>query len=103
MKRLSDSEKRTKMEILEELKAAMNADMDPLEPKQEVTVMAEEPEALVEGLDMAKDMVEDEDMLPALEDLDSEDDEMSEDASEMSKEEIEAEMERLQAMLERME
>jgi hypothetical protein len=111
MRRLSDEERRTKLQILEELKEAMNSQLDPLEdPMAEVTVAADDPEGLSEGLEMAQDLVEDEELMEPLmaedsmlEDEMPMDDMVMMDEPEMSRDEILEEMERLKAMLDRAE
>lgn len=106
MKMLSPKERKMKLRLLEQLKREMNEDVDPLEeaaePMAQVSVMADSPEELEEGLKTAQELLPTLEGVEMLEDADEEDDMSEEEEREMTKDEIEAEMERLQQLLNEM-
>lgn len=85
MQPVQGHEKAAKMEVLKELMRMANSIMAdekhtappmPVEADQQVTVAAEDPKALEQGLGMAKEMISDDmnpDMEPEIEDEDEED------------------------------
>lgn len=69
MKKLTENQKETKLSLLEELKTMLEEPGEIPTKAQKVTVMAKDKEGLEEGLDKAKDVVED---LPMLDEEDME-------------------------------
>lgn len=77
-KKLSEQEAKAKLAVIEELLSmaqdamadGVKSDMDSvLSPKASVEVSADDPESLAEGLDLAKDMVEEQPELEKAEEL----------------------------------